>query len=294
MNVTSATPPASAAAGLELTAGHLRLALRPDLGGSIAGLWLGAQPVLRSTEPAALGSARASGCFPLLPYSNRLGYRRFDWKGRAYTTTANFGDDYPHSVHGVAWLQPWAVGASGADFVELQLTQPSGPDWPFGFHAVQRFELTPGALRVQLTLTNIDARNAPVGLGWHPYFPKRGHSRLHLALSHRWDSGADQLPVRRVAQAGIAGDVSELHFDHCFDGWHGAAQLRDEALDLRITSSLDRVVVYTPQDKPYYCVEPVSHVSNAVNLPEPTEHGLASVPPGESVSAWMQIDVAPA
>ncbi len=39
---------------LELRSGDLRLALRPDLGGSIAGLWLGDVPVLRSTEPDAL------------------------------------------------------------------------------------------------------------------------------------------------------------------------------------------------------------------------------------------------
>ena len=66
---------------VELRAGDLRLALRPDLGGSIAGLWLGDLPVLRSGEPAALASSRLSGCYPLAPYSNRLGYRRFRWLG---------------------------------------------------------------------------------------------------------------------------------------------------------------------------------------------------------------------
>jgi aldose 1-epimerase len=39
---------------VELSAGALRLALRPDLGGVIAGLWHGGLPVLRSTEPLAL------------------------------------------------------------------------------------------------------------------------------------------------------------------------------------------------------------------------------------------------
>ena len=36
---------------LELRAGELCLALRPDLGASIAGLWLGDLPVLRSVLP---------------------------------------------------------------------------------------------------------------------------------------------------------------------------------------------------------------------------------------------------
>ena len=60
----------------ELHAGALRLALRPDLGGSIAGLWHRHLPVLRCTEPAELAGARLSGCFPLLPYSTPFQRKR--------------------------------------------------------------------------------------------------------------------------------------------------------------------------------------------------------------------------
>src|SRR4051812_41625780 len=98
---------------VELRAGELRLALRPDLGGSIAGLWLGELPVLRSGDPGGLDSARLSGCYPLAPYSNRLGYRRFRWLGSDYTTAPNF-DDNPHSVHGVAWQRPWQLDGQSA------------------------------------------------------------------------------------------------------------------------------------------------------------------------------------
>src|SRR5687767_11991288 len=103
----------SASPSLELRAGALRLALRPDLGGSIAGLWHGDLPVLRSTEPADLTLPRSSASYPLVPYSNRLGYRQLRWQGRDYTTAANFGDN-PHSVHGIAWLRAWDVVASDA------------------------------------------------------------------------------------------------------------------------------------------------------------------------------------
>ena len=56
----------------------------------IAGLWLGELPVLRSIEPATLSGARESASYPLVPYSNRLGYRRFRWRGRTYTTAPNW------------------------------------------------------------------------------------------------------------------------------------------------------------------------------------------------------------
>jgi len=280
---------------IELRAGELRLALRPDLGGSIAGLWLGGpqgeQPVLRSTEAAELASSRLAGCYALAPYSNRLGYRRFRWLGHDHTTAPNF-DDCPHSVHGVAWQRPWEVLPTTRDHeIELRYTHQPDAHWPFAFELRQRYVLTPAALEVHLAFTNHATQPQPVGLGWHPYFPKRPRSRLHIELTDRWESDASGLPTRRVPQPGIDGDVSHLGFDHCFEGWRGAARIRDEKLSLRLTSSLPYLVVYTPETKPYYCVEPVSHVSNALHMADPMAHGLRSLAPQSTFDAWMKIEV---
>ena len=269
----------------------MRLALRPDLGGAIAGLWSGTLPVMRSTEPADLESARLSGCYPLAPYSNRLGYRRFRWAGQDHTTRPNF-DANPHSLHGVAWLRAWQVVSHAATQAELRYLHEGDADWPFAFELRQRFVLTSGALEVHLALTNLAAQPQPVGLGWHPYFPKRPRSRLHVELSDRWENDASGLPTRRVAQPGIDGDVTHLAFDNCFEGWRGPARLRDEKLSLRLTSSLPYLVVFTPADKPYYCVEPVSHVSNAIHMSDPAAHGLRSLAPKATFDAWMKLEVA--
>ena len=275
----------------ELHAGALRLALRPDLGGCIAGLWHGDTPVLRSVEPAALTTSRTSACYPLLPYSNRLGYRKFRWKGRDYTTGANF-DDSPHSVHGVGWLRPWEIVSSSVLEVVLRYRHEGDADWPFAFEATQYFTLTPQSMSVQMVFTNTAEGSQPVGLGWHPYFPKRARSRLHIELSDRWDSDATQLPTRKVAQPGIDSDVSHLSFDNCFDGWTGPARIRDEKFSLQLSSSLDHLVVFTPQDRDYFCVEPVSHVSNAIHMADPAAHGLRTLASGETFEASMKLDIA--
>lgn len=275
----------------ELHAGALRLALRPDLGGCIAGLWHGDTPILRSTEPVELIASRPSACYPLLPYSNRLAYRKFRWKGHEYTTRPNF-EGSPHSVHGIGWLRPWEIVSSSRLEVVIRLVHAPDDDWPFAFEATQYFNLTPDSMSVQLVFTNTAETAQPVGLGWHPYFPTRARSRLHIELASRWDSDAAQLPVRKVAQPGIDSDVSHLDFDNCFDGWRGPARIRDEKFSLQLTSSLDHLVVFTPQTKPYFCVEPVSHVSNAIHMADPLAHGLRSVGPGESVEATMKLEVA--
>ncbi|HJW10515.1 MAG TPA: aldose 1-epimerase [Albitalea sp.] len=275
----------------ELRAGALRLALRADLGGSVAGLWHRDTPILRSTEPALLETSRQSGCYPLVPYSNRLGYRHFRWRGQEYTTRANFAES-PHSLHGVGWLRPWDVISHSALDVALRYRHAPDGDWPFAFEATQFFTLTPQSLGMQMAITNTSDIPQPVGLGWHPYFPKRARSRLHIELSERWESDATLLPTRKVAQPGIDGDVAHLAFDNGFEGWKGPARIRDEKFSLQLTSSLPHLVVFTPQDKDYFCVEPVSHVANAIHMADPAAHGLRTLKPGESFEASMTLDVA--
>ena len=191
----------------------------------------------------------------------------------------------------MGWQRPWEIVSSSALEVVLRYRHRPDADWPFAFEATQYFTLSPQALHIEMVVTNQADIAQPIGLGWHPYFPKRARSRLHIELSDRWDNDAAQLPVRKVAQPGIDSDVAHLDFDNCFEGWRGAARIRDERFSLQLTSSLDRLVVYTPQDKDFYCVEPVSHVSNAIHMADPLAHGLRSVAPGESTSAWMQLDV---
>jgi len=286
------TSPAAAAGTCELHVGALRLAVRADLGGSIAGLWHSHTPVLRSTEPALLTDARDAASYPLVPYSNRIGHARFRFRGRDYTTQGNFNDE-PHSLHGVGWMQPWQVVSHSAVDMVLAMTHATDAHWPFAFEARQFFALTPQALTLQMQITNTGDTPQPVGLGWHPCFPRRARSRLHADLSHRWDHEATRLPTRKVAQPGIDADVAHLDFDNCFEGWRGPARIRDERLSLQLTSSLSYLVVYARPESDVFCVEPVSHVNNAIHMAEPAAHGLVALEPGATFEAWMKLEVTP-
>ncbi len=186
--------------------------------------------------------------FPLVPYSNRLGYRRFRWRGKDYATRANVAGS-PHSLHGLGWQRPWRIVSSSALEVVLELRHAGDADWPFAFTARQYFALSAASFSARLQLSNDADAEQPVGLGWHPYFVKRPRSRMHIELSHRWDADATLLPTRKVAQPGIDSDLSHLDFDNCFEGWRGPARIRDERFSLQLASSLPYLVVYTPPDK---------------------------------------------
>jgi aldose 1-epimerase len=277
---------------IRLQAGALACELEPRLGGCIAGLWLGNVPVLRSTPAAQLTSARQAGSYPLVPFSNRIGQATLLWQGTQHPLVRNNGVE-PHAIHGIGWQRPWEVLESDERSALLSYEHRADTAWPFAFDSSQTLQLREGVLA--LTLTNQSPQPAPAGLGWHPYFVKRARSRISFEATGRWDMGPDKLPTQRRPAQGLDADCASLDVDHCFDGWTGTVQLRDELLHARISSSLSRLVVFTNDARDFVAIEPVSHVNNAVNLvhagADPAGLGLVTLQPGESLSAQMTIEV---
>lgn len=280
---------------IELRRGPLRLALRPDLGACISGLWRDGRAVLRSTDdPLALDTPRASGGFVLLPYSNRLGWRRFLFEGREYATAQNVAG-MPHSLHGVGWRRAWTVECADGARAEIRLRHRPDEDWPFALDAAQVITLDETGLGLTISVTNVHDERAPVGLGWHPYFVRQPRSRLRALVRQRWLSDPlTALPTQCETQGPIDAEVEHLDLDHCLEGWEGPARIDDLHHCIELRSSLQRLVVYTPPGRDFFCVEPVSHVNNALNMAEPARCGIRILEPGESFSAWIRLDIADA
>jgi aldose 1-epimerase len=282
---------------IELRAGQLRCELHPQLGGCIGGLWLGDEAVLRSTPGAELTSARLSGGYPLVPFSNRIGHASLVWEGTQHPLVRNNGDE-PHAIHGVGWQRPWAVLESGADSAMLSYNHQADASWPFAFDCSQTLRLLPNTLEMTLALTSQADRPAPVGLGWHPYFMKRPRSRIAFQATGRWEMGPDKLPTERKPARGLDVDCGFLEVDHCYEGWDGTAHLRDERMHVTVRSDLTRLVVFTDTKRDYVAIEPVSHANNAVHLyaqgAPAQDLGLRVLQPGETMVAQMRIEVEPA
>lgn len=279
---------------IELQAGRLRCELHPELGGCVAGLWLDGQPVLRSTPARELASSRLSGCYPLVPFSNRIGHAALVWQGTQHPLVRNNGDE-PHAIHGIGWQRPWSVLEQEARFAMLAYEHRADATWPFAFDCSHAYRLHEGGLEMTLAMTNQSRQAAPAGLGWHPYFPKRPGSRIRFQATGRWETGPDKLPTGRSPSSGLDAACASLDVDHCFDGWDGVAQLQDDVMRVRLRSALTRLVVYCNGARDDLAIEPVSHVDNAVQLhaggADAAQLGLAILQPGESLVAQMAIEV---
>lgn len=275
---------------LDLHAGALRLALRADLGGSVAGLWHRDTPVLQSVEPTALQQARDAACHPLLPYAGRLGHGHFRFKGRDRGVRPNV-EGQPHAMHGVGWMKRWTIESHTAQDAVLRLAHEPDADWPYRFEAIGHFNLTADALGLQLVFTNSGEEPQPVGLGWWLRFPKRARSRLHAEVAERWDADASGLPMRRHSQPGIDGDLAHLEFDHAFEGWTGPARIRDERFSLQLRSATRYLMLRCSPQQQDFSIAPCSQLPNAVNMADPVAHGITIVQPGERIEMTVSLEV---
>jgi aldose 1-epimerase len=274
--------------------GTAKLALRPDIGGSIEGLWFDDLEIMRSVAPGTLANVKQSASYPFVPYSNRIANARLHWQDVTYPLNPNFAPE-PHAIHGVGWLGAWGVHKLEADFAHLTFTHTAEAatqdDWPFAFDAWQTFKLTAHTLDMTIGMTNRSAHVVPAGLGWHPYFVKRSQSQLNFDAAGRWEMDAAKLPTTFSTSGGLQVSGTTLDVDHCYDEWAGTVHLRDECMDVRITSALKRLVVYTTLARDSIAIEPVSHVNNAMNQANASALGVQLLQPGQSYAASMTVEM---
>jgi aldose 1-epimerase len=287
-------------ASVEIAANDYRVVVCPEVGGAIARCtWRGTELLRPAPESAFLErQVRQMACYPLVPYSNRIGKARLLFEGKVYALQENFAPE-PHAIHGVGWRRPWRVESAPPSAVRLALAHAPDAHWPFRFEARQAISLGTGGLELRLAITNTDARRMPAGLGFHPFFALRPGARFAAEWQGRWVAGEDKLPARwepvgpetdfRIARA-----VEHWKIDDCFTGWKRTAVLHDSSCRIRIEASeaLDRLVCYAPADgRAFLAIEPVSHVNNAFALAASgtADTGMRVLAPGETWEVWMTI-----
>ena len=81
--------------------------------------------------------------------------------------------------------------------------------------------------------------------------------------------------------------------DHCFDGWPGHATIRYEAPARSVLldgcEATRFLIVYIPAGADYFCLEPVTHAVNAMNLPDAAQGGLWTLEPRATREISMTI-----
>lgn len=289
---------------LDLQVGPFALALCPEVGGAVVRAEGWGLELLRPAKPAAIAARDPLhlAAYVLIPFSNRVRDAQFTFEGHTYHLARNFPPE-PNAIHGNGWQRAWQVGRRAAGEAVLSLAHDPARDgaaqWPFAYHATQRYVITEDGFEVRLELRNDDARRMPAGIGLHPFFPLTAATRLATRLAGVWQSDARNLPATHTpvpAAWDFAGGppVAPLSLDNCFTGWSRTAVIDWPDRHLRLTldgsSRLRQLVVFVPRAHDYFCVEPVSNINDAFNLAAAgvPDTGLVALAPGETLAAEIR------
>lgn len=289
---------------VDLSSGNLTARISTD-GGTVLGFWWtqdGARVPLLRAAASDDADALASGCYPLVPFGNRVKDNRFQFSGRDYRLAPNTDWD-KHYLHGEGWQTAWRIVQQDAASVELVFDHMADKTTPYGYSAMQRISLRDGALELTLSVINRGGDPLPFGLGWHPYFPMTSKTTLLAPARKYWTEVDDWLP-------GVATDIpADVDFsDPCglphrwvnngFEGWSGHAQIvwpeRRARLLLTADPLFRHAFVFVSDTgfdpafkRDYFCFEPMSHLANGHNLPGLGD--LAVLEPGEMLAGSMRM-----
>jgi aldose 1-epimerase len=268
----------------------------PEAGGGLAAFdWIalgGAVPLMRAL-PAGTSNPEPNllACYPLVPWSNRIGHARFEFGGKTWQVAPNYPKE-PYPIHGEGWLNRWSTLRRSEEMLVLGLDRREGS--PFAYTAQLAYTLDRAALVMELSVVNRGAEPMLYGLGLHPWFERTPQVTLHAPARGMWLGGPDLLPIAHALPPADA-DFSSPRplprrlLDNCFTGWNGTAVIewkeRHVELHIETTPRLTYYVCYCPVGKDLFCFEPVTHPIDAFNLPEPfTRAGLKALAPDEHMS----------
>jgi aldose 1-epimerase len=261
------------------------------------------RPLLRPTLGYA-GDPLTAGCFPLLPFGNRVRGNRFGFGGVDYAFAPNQLWDR-HYLHGDGWLSLWELANVSPRAATLSLSHRGDGLSPYAYDATIGFALTEEALSIRLAVTNRHDAALPFGLGLHPYFPLTPRTMLQASARRFFAEEADFLPgeaadIPAPLDFRTARPLPRHWINNGFAGWDGRAEILwpEHGLGLRIQAdaAFGHYFVFMSDRRfepgfaeDYFCFEPMTHQADAHHAAD--LGGLAVLAPGACLAATVAFQV---
>jgi aldose 1-epimerase len=260
--------------------------IAPAAGGNLFSWQLDGTELLHQPDPLADLIHQRAGTPLMYPTVNRVRDGRMSFEGRQFTFPPNAG---PNFIHGLARRCAFTVGqlskgaraAAAEIFLDWDERQPDWSQFPIKHRLTLTFTLRKSALSIGYRVDNQDASKLPYAFGLHPYFRipgPRDQVTVTSPLTKRMQA-QEFLPTGELlAVAGTAHDLRRplslagLALD---DVYLGMTPEKVVAFTLgpdgpRVTlggsPEFTHLVVYTPPDRPFFCLENQTSSTDAHNL----------------------------
>ena len=297
---------------LEDAASQIVVSIAPSAGNLVFEMKVKGHEVLRFPYASLDEFTRRPGLsgIPFLgPWANRLDEQAFYANGKKYAFDMEFGNVRgAHPIHGfLSYASEWQVVDAKADdtsaWVTSRLEVFRQPAWmaqfPFAHTIEMTHRLQNGALEIATRIQNLSAEAMPVAIGFHPYFQLTDSPRDEWTISvgarTEWVLSPDKIPTgetrpitQRFPNPGAA-LLKDHDLDHVFGDLvrtSGRAVVsvkgKSQTLDVMLGDRYRAVVLYSPKDRDFICVEPMAGITDAMNLAQRGLYKeLQSIPPGQ-------------
>jgi aldose 1-epimerase len=235
-------------------------------------------PASEATEPFPFAN------FMLAPFSNRIAGCGFIFGGTHHEVRPNLADPrFLLPIHGFGWQATWSIVPLADDHALLTLALPEA-SWPSPLSLKQDIRLTHDGYKHSVFVSNEGDQPMPAGIGLHPYFPS-GATAMRTGCNAIWLTGEDGIPHAHELLAAEPDWFQQDAVDCGFDWPSGAARIDwpDRSVAILADPVFSQAVVYIPRGRPFFCFEPVSHSTNAINR----STGMQILAPGETLSGTV-------
>ena len=287
---------------IELSSGPWS-AVVTTLGASLRGLSREGLPVVTGYR-GAVNKQGGQGDV-LIPFPGRVAGGRYRWDGTDYQLPIT-DKEGPNAIHGFVRKVDWSIDSRSAGGVTFALRFAGAEGYPFPLQLRVTYGLGAAGLSVDASITNAGVKDAPVAMGFHPYFTVGSAivngDMLTLPFS-------DVLEFERLIPTGKVFDVTaagldfrekraiaQTVFNHCFCAptrdADGLARVRldgaGRSCTVWMSGAFDYCVVYTGDTLPpalrrtSIAIEPMTSGSDALNHPD---WGLHRLRPGATLAA---------
>ncbi len=285
-----------------------QVGILPETGSSIAYGRVkvddGWSDVLRPTSESDYGNASLCSSFIMLPWANRIANAKFRFHGHEY----QLREDHPGvAAHGATRHLAWEVERASLDRIVTRFDSRDYPDvnFPFKFSARSEYRLEDDDLQMELTLTNDDDQPFPGGFGHHPYFVRDAANavQVQLLVDARFELDnsivvappiplTDYYDFRDLRPLG-ASPYDDLYTNRTSQTLYARVVYPNVAVDLLADPMFEQVILYAPEGKPFFALEPQSNVNDGFNLYDRgmEKTGVFVLEPGELKTGLFGIHV---
>lgn len=262
--------------------------------------------VMRPTAESDYGNSSQCASFIMLPWSNRLRNAKFRFDGRDYQLQPTGADGT--AVHGATRRLPWQLDSAAPERVVTTFNsstfEPDKINFPFAFSARAEFWLDGRDFLMGLTLKNESDESFPAGFGHHPYFVRDRENavQIEIACDQQFElvkslASAPPIPVSPELDYRTLRLLGTGVFDHLLTGRTSEVAARMVYPDARITMRADdlfeQVLLYAPEGKPFFAIEPQTNANDGFNLFDRgvAGNGVFVLQPGEARTGTISLRV---